>query len=270
MAQIIAGKNGPALLHSTAMKKLLLRSWFAFTFSLAASILPGFTAEPATSPGKIRILLVAGGHEYEREPFLDLFRSLSGITFQHVEHPQAQAWFKPASAASYDVVVLYDMWQKIDGETKTNFVNLLKAGKGLVVMHHAIANYSDWDQYAEIVGAKYYLQEMTVQGAKKAPSLWKHDVEFTVKIADPEHPVTRGLKDFAIHDETYNLFDVHEGVKPLLTTTESTSGKTIAWAKEYEKSRVVYLQLGHDHLAYENPNLRQLVQQAIGWVAKKN
>jgi type 1 glutamine amidotransferase len=31
----------------------------------------------------------------------------------------------------------------------------------------------------------------------------------------------------------------------------------------------VYLQLGHDHWAYENPNYRELVARAIRWVARR-
>ena len=45
--------------------------------------------------------------------------------------------------------------------------------------------------------------------------------------------------------------------------------KLIGWAKTYEAARVVYLQLGHDHFAYENPNYRQLLRQAIRWTAGK-
>lgn len=227
-------------------------------------------AEPASAPSKIRVLVVAGGHDYEKPPFLEVFKSFPDVTFRHVEHPQVHALFKPDAAKDFDVLVLYDMWQKITDEAKADFIKLFKSGKGLVSTHHAIANYNDWDTYAEIIGAKYYLKDMTVNGVEKKRSLWKHDVKFTVQIVDPQHPVTRGLKDFEIHDETYNLFDVFPGVTPLLTTTESTSGKTIAWAKEYDKSRVIYLQLGHDHLAFENPNYRKLVHQAIRWTARKD
>jgi len=245
---------------------------------LAVGLVLGFTfpanrsvpaADQASATGKIRVLLVTGGHAFEREPFLAMFNSFTNVTFQYVEHPKAHDLFAPEAASRYDILVLYDMWKTIDDAVRTNFVNLLKRGKGLVVLHHAIANYNDWDQYAGIIGAKYYLKAQTVNGVEKARSQFKHDVVFTVRICDPSHPITRGLKDFEIHDETYNLFDVDPGVKPLLTTEAPTSGKIIGWAKEYGKSRVAYIQLGHDHLAYENPNYRQLVQQAICWAAEK-
>lgn len=89
-----------------------------------------------------------------------------------------------------------------------------------------------------------------------------------VKVTDPGHPVARGVQHFVIHDETYKGFDVAPNVKPLLNTEEPLSGPVIGWIKQNGKSRWVYLQLGHDHFAYENPNYRQLAHQAIRWVAK--
>jgi type 1 glutamine amidotransferase len=175
----------------------------------------------------------------------------------------------PESAKNFDVLVLYDMYQPITEQEKANFLAWLKAGKGLVVMHHAIANYQKWPEYAKIIGAKYYLEKTVVDGVEKARSAYQHDVKFKVVVADPNHPVTKGVKDFEIHDETYKLFDVHEGVQPLLSTDEPLSNKVIAWAKTYGPARVVYLQSGHDHYAYENPSFQKIVSQAINWTSGK-
>jgi type 1 glutamine amidotransferase len=109
-----------------------------------------------------------------------------------------------------------------------------------------------------------------VNGVEKARSAYKEDMHFKIHVADPAHPVTRGVEDYETHDETYNLFDVAEECHPLLTTDEQLSNKVIAWAKTYQAARVVYLQSGHDHFAYENPNYRQVLRQAIRWTAKRS
>lgn len=218
---------------------------------------------------ELRVLLVTGGHDYEKQLFLDLFRSFADVTFTHVEHTNADALLTPAGAKDFDVLVLYDMWQPIDDAAKAEYIKLATGGKGFVVQHHAIANYNEWDGYAELLGARYYLRPKTICGVAKARSQYQHDVQIHVKVADPGHPVARGVQDFAIHDETYKGFDVSPDVKPLLKTEEPLSGPVIGWAKQNGKSRWVYLQLGHDHFAYENPNYRQLVHQAIRWVAKR-
>ena len=215
------------------------------------------------------MLLVTGGHGFEKKPFFKMFQDNPEITYEAAEHPNAQKLFAAEAAKAWDVLVLYDMHQPITEDAKADFVARLKEGKGLVVLHHAIANYQAWPEYSAIIGAHYYLAATNINGVAKPRSAFKHGVDFKVHVADRRHPVTRGLKDFAIHDETYKWFDVFRDCHPLLTTDEPESNKVIGWAKTYERARVVYIQLGHDHFAYENPNYQQLVRQAIRWTAKK-
>ena len=238
------------------------------SFLLAALLMPS-AASAAEAAGKIRVLVVTGGHPFEQEPFFQVFKDNPDITFQAVEHPNAHALLKADAAQQYDVLVLYDMHQEITDEAKADFVARLKEGKGLVVLHHAIASYQKWPEYAKIIGARYYLEKTMVDGVEKPVSLWEHGVHFKLHMADPTHPVTRGIKDFEIHDETYKLFDVSSEVHPLVTTDEPKSNKVIGWWKTYGPARVVYLQSGHDHFAYENPNYQQMLRQAIQWTAQK-
>jgi len=110
------------------------------------------------------------------------------------------------------------------------------------------------------------MEKWKQNGTERPPSTFRHDVQFRVRVVDSKHPVTRGIADFDIRDETYGNFEVLPKVKPLLTTDEPTSNRVIAWAHTYGKSRVVYIQLGHDRHAYENPSYRRLVWQAIRYV----
>jgi type 1 glutamine amidotransferase len=225
--------------------------------------------QTAAAASPIRVLLVHGGHDFETNQFLEVFKANPEVRFEVVHHPQAQARWK-ADAAAYDVLVFYDMWQLIDAEAKANLVARLKEGKGLVALHHSLVSYEKWDEYGRIIGGRYHLGKWSKDGVEQPASIFKHGVDFTVRVADPAHPVTRGVHDFAIHDETYGHFEVGPGVHALLTTDEPTSGRVIGWAKTYEAARVVYLQLGHDHAGYENPNYRRLVAQAIRWAAKRD
>jgi type 1 glutamine amidotransferase len=233
--------------------------------------LPGNAGESdASASRKVRVLVVVGGHEFETNQFQQMFRELPGIAFDMVQHPKAHAFFKAQAAAKYDALVFYDMWQEISEEAKTDLVSLVKGGKGLVALHHCLGSYQKWDEYTAMIGGKYHLDKWTKDGVEQPGSTYKHDVVFKVRVAAGNHPITRGVTDFEIHDETYGKFEVRPSVQPLLATDEPTSGSTLAWAKEYGRGRVVYLQLGHDHLAYENPNFRLLLRQAIAWVAKNN
>ncbi len=86
-------------------------------------------------------------------------------------------------------------------------------------------------------------------------------------MADPAHPITNGLNTFEIHDETYDRCEVDPTVRVLLTTNHPRNNKELVWVKKYRNSRVCYIQLGHDHHAYENPNYRLLVARGIRWAA---
>jgi type 1 glutamine amidotransferase len=233
--------------------------------------LSGWAAEPAKgSPDKLRVFVVTGGHDFEHDQFFKLFHDNPDIIFRAVEHPNAHALLRPESAKNYDVLVVYDMHQEISEEAKGDILAWLNHGKGFVVLHHAIASYQQWPEYSKIIGAHYYLEKTTVDEVEKARSTYKHGMHFKIHVVDPNHPVTRGISDFEIHDEVYNLFDVAKDVHPLLTTDEPQSKKVIGWAKTYGPARVVYLQSGHDHFAYENPNYQQILRQAIRWTARRD
>jgi uncharacterized protein len=246
----------------TSLSALL---WLGLLFALT-----GIAADSAQkSSEKLRVLVVTGGHGFEKEPFFKLFKDNPDISYQAAEHPKAHVLLTADAAKQWDVLVLYDMHQPITDAAKEDFVARLAEGKGLVVVHHAIANYQGWPEYWNIIGAHYYLEPTNINGVAKLRSAYKHGVDIKVNVADSEHPVTRGVKDFTIHDETYKWFDVFDDCHPLLTTEEPESNKVIAWAKTYKAARVVYIQLGHDHFAYENPKYAQILRQAIRWTGKR-
>jgi uncharacterized protein len=248
------------------------RAWAALFFvPLLVSFLAGCASPSAPrADSKIRVLVVTGGHGFEKGPFFKLFQDNPDVTFQAVEHPNAHALFKAEAAKNWDVLVFYDMHQEITPEAKADLLARLKQGKGLVVLHHAIADYQAWPEYTAIIGAHYFLNATNINGVAKPRSAWKEGMKFRIQVADPNHPVTRGMTDFDTHDETYKLFDMVGDYHPLLTTDEPRSNKVIAWAKTYKGARVVYIQSGHDHFAYENPNYQQLLRQAIQWAAKRS
>jgi type 1 glutamine amidotransferase len=217
----------------------------------------------------LAVLLVTGGHDFERPQFAALFDSLEGVTWREVTHPDANGLYTVEACETYDVLVLYDLNQEITDEQKAALLAMLKRGKGLVVLHHALADYQAWDEWRDVIGGRYYLAPTERDGKQIPASTYRHGVDINLHVVDPEHPVTKGLTDFTIHDEVYGGYEVLPTVHPLLTTDNPESSPTIAWTNTYGNSRVVTIQLGHDHVAWENPNYRRLVSQAIGWVAEK-
>ena len=62
---------------------------------------------PELSP-PIRVLLVTGGHGFQKDAFFKLFKDNPDLTYQAVEPPAAYACLQPEAAKAYDVMVLYD------------------------------------------------------------------------------------------------------------------------------------------------------------------
>ena len=244
------------------MKKLLSTLLFVLiSFFYLSAINP-----PAKS---IRILVVTGNHTYKVQQFNEMLTSLGeNITFQIAELPGAYDMFLPENRSKYDVLVFYHMWQKITDEQAKVFADCIRQGKPLVALHHSICAYDDWPEYFNIIGGKYFHKPTTVKGKEYSACSYIHDLHFNVKVVDPKNPVTKGVNNFEIFDETYKGYYVEDGVTPLLTTEEPSSTPVIGWSKKYGKARVVTLQSGHDVPTFENPNFRKLLKQSIEWVYK--
>ena len=161
------------------------------------------------------------------------------------------------------------MWQDITPEQAKAFAGCIKQGKPIVALHHSICAYDEWPEYWNIIGGKYFHKKTLFKGKEYPACSYIHDLHFNIKIVNPRHPVTKGVKDFDIFDETYKGYYVEDGVTPLLMTSEPSSTPVIGWTKNYGETRVVVLQSGHDSPTFKNPNYRKLLMQSIIWVNRK-
>lgn len=221
----------------------------------------------ASAAEKTRVLLVTGGHGFEKPQFFKLFDDNASIAVTKAEHEKTSATvFDRADLLSFDVVVLYDMPAVITDAQKKNFLALFEKGVGLVVLHHALCSYQDWPDYERIIGGRY---PVPPKGQPQVTDQvgYKHDEEVPIVITAKDHVITSGIADFTVHDEIYWGVRVSNDVLPLFTTTHARSFKPLAWTRTEGKSRVVYMQLGHDHQAWEHPNYPVLLSRCITWAA---
>jgi type 1 glutamine amidotransferase len=224
-------------------------------------------ASPADS-AKLKVLVVTGGHGFQRDGFFKVFSENPDITFTEAKQGKTSEAYDREDLLTHDAIVLYDMVQNITDAQKAKFLALFEKGVGLVVMHHALVSYQGWPEFERIIGGTY--PEPQDRKGKVTPELgYEHDVQVPVQIVAKNHPVTAGLGDFTIHDEIYWGFRTRADVTPLLTTTHPKSGKPLMWTRREKKSRVIYLQLGHGPEAFANPNYRKLVAQSIQFVANQ-
>jgi hypothetical protein len=159
------------------------------------------------------------------------------------------------------------MWQEISEEQQEAYLDLLEKGQGLVFLHHSLASYQKWDEFIKIIGGKYILPEYYDNPDLKG-STYTHDLNLTVEIADKNHPINKDINNFTIVDEGYQYVEMLSSIHPILTTRHSQCTRTVAWTHTYKNARIVYILLGHDHKAYQNPHYRKLIENSINWVSE--
>lgn len=212
----------------------------------------------------IKVVVVTGGHDFEHDPFLALFEGYGDIRPVEFVLKDHSELFEDISGWDYDVMVLYNMTQNISEKRKENFKTLLSKGIGLVALHHNEGAFNTWDDYRKIIGARYPLKPQDIDGVHFETGIYEHDVDMNIKVVDREHPITRGLGDFTIHDEAYKGLWFAKDNHVLLTTDNPKNDPPVCWVRP-SSNRVVFLQLGHDGKAYANPSYRELIVRSIRW-----
>jgi type 1 glutamine amidotransferase len=252
-----------------------------------------------------KILVMTKGHPFNREDFFSVFDAIEGVQATAVEQPASQVFFKPSLAKDYDAFVLYDMpgmdftapdapiYIDPPESFKTDFLDLLEAGHGFVFLHHTIAAWPGWPEYAEILGGKFIYKPDTIRGESFPDSGYRHEITHTV-VSVSDHPVLDGVpKTFSITDELYLSHVFEESVEPLLvsdydylddnfySSQHAVKGNMfsregwqhppghnmVGWVKSYGNSPIVYLQCGDSKAAYDNPAFQTLLRNAINWVS---
>lgn len=226
------------------------------------------SGQDLSNPGeKLKVLVVTGGHAFEHKPFISLFEGYEDIEYVEFPLKDHSEIFEDISDWDYDVIVFFNMTQKISPKRQENFTKLVKDGVGVVALHHSMGSYQQWPEYIKIIGGRYNSKASEQGGVKREASTYEHDADFTVHIKDTKHPITRGLGDFEVHDETYKKCSFEKDNHMLLTTNHPDSDVEIGWVRNYGNGKVCFIMVGHGPTVYANPTYRQLVARSIRWSA---
>ena len=228
---------------------------FFLCFSIALAITMDLHSQDS-----LQLMVVTGGHGFDRPTFFAMFAEMPHIGYEEIEQPLANEMIAAGRVEKYDAIVFYDMYDSITDEQKKGYLNLIAQQKPLLFLHHALVSYQAWPTFKNIVGGKYHTSDTSRE------SNYHHDEQISVKVLDPAHPVTDGVQNFKILDETYGNCEINRDVKPLLWTEHPLSMPYLGWVNHFSGHSIVYLQGGHGPSAYADPNFRQILQQAIRWL----
>jgi hypothetical protein len=221
-------------------------------------------------PDKIHLAVVTGGHTFAVPPFLQVFAAMPDVEFYH----QALDEYAntPDIARQYDAVLFYNHHQNKPGETlpwfQSKFFDTLgKLGDsgagmnmGIGVLHHAFHAFFDFPLWDDLTG-HYQRREV------KVPPMQA----IGVHIADASHPIARGLSDFSLFDEPYDMPPAFEsdGNHIILESQNPANISSMAWTRQFKDSRVFCFQSGHDGRVFGDENYRRVMHNAVRWLAKR-
>lgn len=221
------------------------------------------TRPPRLNP--LRVLVVTSGHGYPTA-FYAMLDSLEGIAWTHATTHQ-EAFGRPLEER-FDAILLHDMHDVTAEQTRRRLAAFVESGRGIVSLHHAIVNYTDWPWwYQEVIGGKYFVKPEAGHPA----SHYHEGVDFLVYPAKGKqaHPVLRGVSPLLVHDETYRDMWLSPKIDVLMETDSTENDKPVVYAGPHPKARSIFIQLGHSAQTMQNPGFRRLVRNALCWVAAR-
>jgi type 1 glutamine amidotransferase len=228
----------------------------------------------------VRALLLMGGPEYHDQPehyaeLAGIFAGEGGVDLRITRDLEV---LSAVELVQYDAVINWTTFLSPTGDQITALLDAIRGGLGFFGLHAATATFWNSAPYLETLGSRFL----------------KHDPykEFLVEISNPDHSITRGVGDFMVTDELYELggdttafaefaerYRQHVpytgetaalGDGPLgddISVLATAEGHPMLYTRQVGSGRVHYNALGHDRAALTNPSFRTLARQGLDWVA---
>ena len=227
----------------------------------------GTVANADDAVKKINVLLIAGD---DIAPFHD-WRDISESTREVLvdsgrfdvrisEDPLILESKKALEAYDAIVFTMYNHKLPMISETaKKNLMDFVSGGKGFYVQHLGSGSFKDWDEFGKLCG-RTWVMGTSGHGPRSV---------FAADIADPDHPITKGMKGFKIFDELYAKLQGDTEIHPLVTADSDWSKNTepLVFTIKYGEGRSVHNALGHDYKAIKHPSMKKLICRSVEWVA---
>jgi uncharacterized protein len=219
---------------------------------LVAAATPTYSADAAPA-GKIKLLMVYnGGHDFKGfQPIMtEVLKKTGDFEVTVAENFDA---LKADNIKKFDEVLFYGSGGDFtDPAQEKGLEEFVKKG-GAMAGVHATDAHKKSDVYWRLIGGRF-----TTHGGGK----------FTVYITDEKSPVTAGMKDFEISDETYdNKFHPDAKIQSLGRMNRGNEKQSMVWVQQIDKGRMFNTTLGHDKNAWVNPEFQRLVVRGLYWAA---
>lgn len=170
------------------------------------------------------------------------FRDLAGVDLLIVE--AGRGAISPDDASDDEWTIAH-----------TQLAEYISRGGALLVMHNAIAAFSDLPAWSNWVGGEW------VEGVSMHPPI----AENTITPREIDHPIVDGLGPITVHDELYSHLGRADDNVVLAHHRYDDQKQPLVWVRENATGRVVVDALGHDVRSYESESRNRLLQREALW-----
>jgi type 1 glutamine amidotransferase len=215
----------------------------------------------ANAQEKPRLLLLTGenNHDWrETTPVLREILESANFVVRITEEPAVLA--TPAMK-NYDAIVMnYNQNPRWTPEIEKAFLDYVRQGGGLVVVHAANNAFPGWKEFDELVGLTWR------EGAG-------HDRfgKFQVEITEPEHSAMQGVTNFEIEDELYRNLTQASEFKVLARAFSKDKQAYFAMilVKKFGAGRVFHTVLGHNAVTMKYEGFRKTLVKGTHWAINR-
>jgi type 1 glutamine amidotransferase len=160
---------------------------------------------------------------------------------------------------------------KRDAQLKDNLMRFIKSGRGFIGIHAATDTCYEWSEYGKMINGYFDGHPWTADtmvSVKVEPGQEKHPLaimfegqnqEFKEEIYQLKDPYDSKSVHMLLRLDTEKTDMTRKGIK------RKDGDFGIAWARHWEKGRVFYCSLGHNHEMYWNPKVLRHYLAGIQW-----
>ena len=273
---------------------MIFKTFFAIFAVVALQVLFFDTsafADDHKSSAKIKVLLVDGqnNHDWKRcsPVMIDTLQATGRFEIERaIVTKEEIADFNP-DFAKYQVILSNYNGEPWLEETQRSFVQYMKGGGNLVVVHAADNSFPEWKEFNEMIG----LGGWKGRNEKDGPYVyWKDGKivrdnskgrggshgrpwEYKVVVRDREHPITRGLPSefLMVKEELYDRLRGPAKNMTVLATAFADGGserhEPVLMTIKYGKGRVFHTVMGHSHTSMGGVAFQETLIRGTEWAA---
>ena len=248
-------------------------------------------ADDHKNMSQIKVLLVDGqnNHDWKRcsPVMIDTLQATGRFEIERaIVTKEEIANFKP-DFGKYDVILSNYNGEPWLEETQLAFVQYVRGGGNLVVVHAADNSFPKWQEYNEMIG----LGGWKGRNEKDGPYVYWEDGkivrdnskgrggshgkgwEYKVVVREKKHPITRGLPTefLMVKEELYDRLRGPAKNMTVLATAFAEGGserhEPVLMTIKYGKGRVFHTVMGHSHTSMGGVAFQETLIRGTEWAA---